>query len=439
MSPTQLQIARSILLQEYSRNIIITPTQFGKSFVVALAVLYSAAIAGKRWIITAPSEKKARITMNYINEHIFDSPVFYSQLDVESAKERLKKEASKKRITFRRGGEVSILSLDARNSKRNVEAAMGHGAQNICLDESALIDDVLYASVKRMLGGHAKNFLIEISNPFYRNHFYRTWEHDSNYHKVYANYETALAEGRFTPEFIEEMRKEALFDVFYECKFPDENAFDAEGYRQLIATDAIKEAKQPHSGALRLGVDVGAGGDETTFILRSDTFAEVIDHFRVKDTMVTVQKVVEWRDQYSKKNEQFFKDNPAIKPLEDHNITIDDIGIGHGVSDRLIEMGLNITKVNVGMTAEEKDKFLNLKAELAWKMKQWLEHKDHAVFGTNLREQCTWYKFKVHSDKVIQIEAKEDLKKRTGGKSPDFAEGLLLTFYEVEPPAVRFL
>jgi phage I-like protein len=37
-----------------------------------------------------------------------------------------------------------------------------------------------------------------------------------------------------------------------------------------------------------------------------------------------------------------------------------------------------------------------------------------------------WIKYKVSSDKVIQIEPKQQLKARTG-KSPDVAEALMLT------------
>lgn len=40
---------------------------------------------------------------------------------------------------------------------------------------------------------------------------------------------------------------------------------------------------------------------------------------------------------------------------------------------------------------------------------------------------------------MLQIEAKEDLKKRTG-KSPDYAEAFMLTFVAQPPePNVRFL
>lgn len=53
--------------------------------------------------------------------------------------------------------------------------------------------------------------------------------------------------------------------------------------------------------------------------------------------------------------------------------------------------------------------------------------------------QLTWIKYKVSSDKVLQIEPKEDLKKREG-KSPDFAEAIMLTFADpVAQPGIVLL
>jgi hypothetical protein len=40
-----------------------------------------------------------------------------------------------------------------------------------------------------------------------------------------------------------------------------------------------------------------------------------------------------------------------------------------------------------------------------------------------------WIKYKVNTDKVLKIEGKDDVKRRMG-RSPDFVESLMLTFYE---------
>jgi hypothetical protein len=49
------------------------------------------------------------------------------------------------------------------------------------------------------------SFLMEIGNPVYRNHFHRTW-FGERYMKIYVDDEMALAEGRYTPDFLNEMK-----------------------------------------------------------------------------------------------------------------------------------------------------------------------------------------------------------------------------------------
>ena len=53
--------------------------------------------------------------------------------------------------------------------------------------------------------------------------------------------------------------------------------------------------------------------------------------------------------------------------------------------------------------------------------------------------QLATIKYKTSMDKVLRIEPKEELKKRTG-KSPDYAEAFMLTFVQGPPePGVRLL
>jgi hypothetical protein len=244
LSANQQAVFDLILYQKQRRSQIIMPTQYGKSLTVAWAVLLRAITKGERFTILAPSEKKDGIIMGYLIDHVFDQPFFLSQLelDAQTKLDKLRRERSRDNLTFKRGGGVKALTLDARNGKRSIEAAMGFGGNRLILDESSLIDDVLYATVKRMLGGYPQDdtFLLEIGNHFYRNHFYRTW-HSDRYFKLFVDYQIALKEGRYSPEFIEEMREEAFFDIFYECLFPDEEQIDERGYRVLLTMEKIEE------------------------------------------------------------------------------------------------------------------------------------------------------------------------------------------------------
>ncbi|MDQ3099540.1 MAG: hypothetical protein M3Q44_07400 [bacterium] len=415
----QQQIFESIIYLLHKRIQVIAPTQYGKSLTVGLAVLLRAIVKRERFSILAPSQKKANIIMGYCIEHCFDAALFTEalELDKNESLDRLRRERSKNELTFKGGGGIKTLTLDAKNGKRSIEAAMGFGGKRLILDESSLIDDPLYATVKRMLGGHdyADTFLFEIGNPFYRNHFHRTWSGD-RYFKLFIDYHQALSEGRYSPEFIEEMREEAFFDIFYECLFPDEDEVDGKGYRVLLRENDLIRAEMldidtGEDDWLRLGVDIGGGGDYNVYVLRNERCAWIAHKNQSTDTMSNVDII-----------ESLMKDNQ----IEAQNVFIDDIGIGRGVTDRLKEKGLPVNGISVGGKSTEPEKYANIKAEAYWKTRVWLMNGGKLMKSEKWR-QLNWIKYKVSSDKQLQIQPKEELKKERG-RSPDFAEALMLTF-----------
>lgn len=408
---------------------IIAPTQYGKSLSVALATLTSAVAMGEKFSVLAPSEKKASIIMRYIIEHAFDQPMFMHALELQDniTLDRLRRERSREHLTFKGGGGVQVLSLDARNSKRNIEAVMGFGGNRVILDESSLIEDNLYATVKRMLGGYKyrDTFLLEIGNPFYRNHFLRTWQ-GHRYKKIFIDYKQGLAEGRYSPEFIEEVKEEAYFDVFYECTFPEADAIDARGYRNLLtdievneARGEVKKLKKPYI----LGADIGGGGDYNVYVVRTPNYAWVESKNQSTDTMVNVNEIKDIIKKYK---------------IANNDVYIDDIGIGRGVTDRLKELGIKVNGVASGAKAKDATRYKNIKAQMAWDLRNWVKNGGKIQDNTGFN-QLTWIKYKVSTDKMIQVESKQDLVQRTG-KSPDFYDALALTFAPRKPrPSVSFI
>jgi len=112
-------------------------------------------------------------------------------------------------------------------------------------------------------------------------------------------------------------------------------------------------------------------------------------------------------------------------------VCIDCIGIGAGIVDRLLEIGYDVVEgVNVARTANDKDKFKNLRAELWHDMREWLAQ-DMPVQvpdSDELLGDLTSLGYKFDSSGRLQIESKDELRKR-GMKSPDTADSLALTFY----------
>lgn len=408
---------------------------------------------GKTSAIVAPTGDKSKLLMRYYIEHLGDHPVFERQLEKDTKMERLRQEGSKARIVLRNGGGIFAVSAQ-QSSGKSIESAMGMGAEITIVDEAGLIDDDTESTIFRMIAGKGpKGFYCKIGNPFYSQapytHFKASWN-NPKYLRIFINDVIAVKEGRYSQDFLDESATKPLYDQLYKCKFPPEDEIDIDGYRQLVIAEELhynndqldrimkewqvildlkEELKQPSvsyfrideikklirsSPSLKLGVDIGGGGDKSTFILRLHKLACVADTLHTKDTMANVTKVIELKERFG---------------LSDDDISIDDLGVGRGVSDRLIELGHEINAVGFGESPRDKETFDNLKAELFWKTGAWV--KDGGAFDVNDNwVQLTWMKWKQASgERKIIFEKKENLKKRTK-KSPDYADGLALTFYE---------
>lgn len=185
----------------------------------------------------------------------------------------------------------------------------------------------------------------------------------------------------------------------------------------LISVDEVAKAILRQAVILpqwekKMGVDPARFGDDRTVIvirqmekvIHKETFSG-LDTMQITGHILRIAK------------EQF------VKP---ENINIDEIGIGAGVVDRCKEQGWKVNGINVADKAQDYEHYLNLRAELyADKLKQWIKVAD-------LPDDDDWYelaniKFKFNSKGQLQLESKEDMKKR-GLPSPDVADALVLTF-----------
>ena len=441
---TQLLIIYIISKRVFSRVQLILPTQYGKSLAVSIGVLLRVATHNEKWAIIAPTEDKARIIMDYIVEHIFDDPWLVNKLEYTGTKEKLKQEKSKTRITFRGGGEVRVYTANANNQQQVKKALMGFGAPNIILDESALINDDLYSTVKRMLGGsegtQGGTFLLEIGNPFFHNHFWRTWL-SKRYVKIFVDYVTALKEGRYTDDYIEEMREEAFFDVLYECLFPEQEQDVPAGYRALLSASHVENALinndiplgHDEQGNIMdspiLGIDPNHGGkNNTVFVIRYPMtgFAKVVlkkNYSEFKGQDITSEQLAD--------AERIIREYD----IRDYRIGVD-AGNGGALADALVRKGYMVIAVMFGEAAEDSSRYANAKAELFWRCRRWLISDNGKLVKPDGEEKDNGFlelkviNYKETSTSKLQMEPKEKLIDR-GIQSPDTADALALTFITV--------
>lgn len=402
---------------------IIASTQYGKSLAVAAGVVIRASLKPERWAIVAGTEEKARIIMEYAIMLSLNHEGIRSQLTPDTPLDRLRMKRSANRLTFRRKGEIRVYSAESKRVAETSKSLMGFGAPNVIEDESALIGDVLQATVMRMLGGTKDNFLIKIGNPFTRGHFWRTWR-DGNYYRIFIDYKRAIAEGRYTQSFIDEMKEEAMFSILYACLFPDEGSIDSKGWIPLLTPQELErafvEAEQPF-GTFRLGNDVAGGGRNfSVSVLRAYNVARVIYKRNQPDTMLFVGEIVRFMQGLG---------------ILGQDVSIDVVGVGKGGYDRLREMNDKVIGVNAGSEPADKTRYVNLRAEMYWRLREWI------LRGGKLEKHPDWnqllkIRYKVaDSSGKIKIMSKEEMLTE-GIDSPDVADALSLTFARADiPPA----
>lgn len=170
--------------------------------------------------------------------------------------------------------------------------------------------------------------------------------------------------------------------------------------------------KIPHGGYHVLGVDPAAGGDKSTIVLRSNNAQEILFDQKLPDTMDLVSITYE-----------------LAREHEANSIVIDKGGVGQGVYDRMKQFStLNVKGANFGEAAENPDQFVNRKAELYWRQRQWL------LGGGRLIHNPGWHEFEIIKYKMqddnhgrrVKIQPKEDLFKQ-GLPSPNCVDAAVLT------------
>jgi hypothetical protein len=118
---------------------------------------------------------------------------------------------------------------------------------------------------------------------------------------------------------------------------------------------------------------------------------------------------------------------------------IDIVGLGVGIYDRLVELGYGdiVVGVQASERADEDDLYINKRAEMWCRMRDWFAGKPVRVPDNDeLQADLVEPGYTYDSKSRIKIESKEQIKKRAG-LSPDIADALSMTFAEPVRPMDR--
>lgn len=167
------------------------------------------------------------------------------------------------------------------------------------------------------------------------------------------------------------------------------------------------------------GLDVARFGSDRTALAKrwGNTLTEPVKSWRGKSTMEVCGLVMA---EYLASEHK-----PDI-------IAVDVIGIGAGVVDRLAEQNLPVVGVNVAESPSVADRYMRQRDELWFEGRAWLEQRNTKLPPDDaLIAEMTSVKYKVTSTGKLQVESKDEMKKR-GMDSPDLADAFLLTFTQAD-------
>jgi hypothetical protein len=113
-------------------------------------------------------------------------------------------------------------------------------------------------------------------------------------------------------------------------------------------------------------------------------------------------------------------------------IRVDGAGVGGGVVDQLAEQGFGVVDMQAGAGAVDREHFLNARAEWYWHLRERFESGEIDIDPADdvLASQLAALQYKFTSRGQIQIESKDDMRKR-GMPSPDRADALCLAFADL--------
>jgi hypothetical protein len=305
------------------------------------------------------------------------------------------------------------------------ERFQGFHAEYILLivDEASGVDQRIFEAAEGFLTSPGARLLL-IGNPTQLSgEFYNAFR-SPLYHKIHISAFDSpnLKAGKIirpylvTPQWVEEKRLKWGEDspLWYSRVLGE---FPEQGDDTLIPLAWIEAAQQrwqmmPRGEPGELGVDVARYGTDTTvIILRQGSRAEVIAQLRGQDTMEVTGAVIN-----------------ALRETEAKVAKVDVVGLGVGVADRLKEQRYPVQEMNAGEAAQDKERFVNKRAEWYWALRERFQVGDIAIPPDDeLASQLASLKYKFDSRGRIQIESKEDMRKR-GLPSPDKADALMLAF-----------
>lgn len=243
----------------------------------------------------------------------------------------------------------------------------------------------------------------------------------------YAKLYDVYTSGRLSNEeinFLQEDLPDVEFRQEYMCDFTVSvyNAVIPMDIIQKSAETTLTEKDRVKDNPGIMGVDIARFGDDrTTIWYRQGLFCDKPKVYKGLDTMEVADQIL-----------------VAMMHYKPDAVFIDGGNMGAGVIDRLKQLGCkNIFEVPFGSAAMNRERYGNIRAEMYFKAKEWMEHGGAIPNMSELKTELSKVEYKFDKRSRILLEPKDEVKKKTG-KSPDLADGFVLTFAKPVQPKRRW-
>ena len=200
---------------------------------------------------------------------------------------------------------------------------------------------------------------------------------------------------------------------------PKSDGVDDKGYLPLFTeADLLNATDKNFIGKRRLALDpAGEGSDNAEWAIR-DAFKVGIVASEEKSTPKGMAQ-------------------KTVTLSKDHGVgandtTIDGFGLGSDVAIELTSIGFRPGAPNVGDEAEDKEKFVNIRAEAYWRFRAWVKQGGMFINLPEWKKELLSIRYtREHSGK-IKIMSKKEMKK-SGYASPNKVDAGMLTFIDSAP------
>jgi hypothetical protein len=314
-------------------------------------------------------------------------------------------------IMFRHGDEINVLK------NINAGAILIEQAEEFDTDETFTF---LRDRLRRKQAGLRSLFIIANANG--HNWIFNRWVVNADKDREFAcSQATTFDNAKNLPsDYISDLQKMESTHPAHYRRYVLNSHDDVDTVDQILKQDWIDTAvgkAVPHETKSIVVCDPARYGDDehVIYALQGNKVIDS-DIYTNKSTMETAGRMIVMAKKH------------GIKSL-----ALDVIGVGAGVADRLKELGHKVIEINSACAASDKDKHKNLRAEMWANSANKFENNLVCLPNdTMLKEELSQMRYKtIESNGKLQVEAKEDYKKRMG-RSPNRADAVIMGLWAVD-------